>query len=66
MITLQSNLNKSHTPTSTESVLLGKMAYHTKQIRRQCIIDKTLRILLSESWTSRNIIPKMEAILAFL
>ena len=26
----------SHTPTSPEAVLLGKMAYHTKQIRRQC------------------------------
>ena len=28
----------SHTPTSSEAVLLGKMAYHTKQIRRQCTI----------------------------
>ena len=27
----------SHTPTSPEAVLLGEMAYHTKQIRRQCI-----------------------------
>ena len=26
-----------HTPNSPEAVLLGKMAYHTKQIRRQCI-----------------------------
>ena len=26
----------SHTPTSSEAVLLGKMAYHTKQIRREC------------------------------
>ena len=26
----------SHTPTSSGAVLLGKMAYHTKQIRRQC------------------------------
>ena len=26
----------SHTPTSSEAVLLGKMAYHTKQIGRQC------------------------------
>ena len=26
----------SHTPTSPKAVLLGKMAYHTKQIRRQC------------------------------
>ena len=27
----------SHTPTSPEAVLLGKMAYHTKQIHRQCM-----------------------------
>ena len=27
----------SHTPTSSVAVLLGKMAYHTKQIRRECI-----------------------------
>ena len=26
----------SHTPTSPKGVLLGKMAHHTKQIRRQC------------------------------
>ena len=26
----------SHTPTFPEAVLLGKMAYHTKQICRQC------------------------------
>ena len=26
----------SHPHTSAEAVLLGKMAYHTKQIRRQC------------------------------
>ena len=26
----------SHTPTSPGAILLGKMAYHTKQIRRQC------------------------------
>ena len=26
----------SHTPTSPEAVLLGKMVYRTKQIRRQC------------------------------
>ena len=30
----------SHTPTSPEAVLLGKMAYHTKQIRRQCTTTK--------------------------
>ena len=34
----------SHTPTSPEAVLLGKMAYHTKQIRRQC----TRRIFSSQ------------------
>ena len=28
--------HRSHTPTSPEAVLLGKMAHHTKQIRRQC------------------------------
>ena len=26
----------SHTPTSPGAILLGKMAYHTKQIRRHC------------------------------
>ena len=26
----------SHTPTSPGAILLGKMAYQTKQIRRQC------------------------------
>ena len=26
----------SHTPTSPEAILLGKMAHHTKQIRREC------------------------------
>ena len=25
-----------HTPTSPEAILLGKMANHTKQIRREC------------------------------
>ena len=30
----------SHTPTSPEAVLLGKMAYHTKQIRRECTCVK--------------------------
>ena len=29
----------SHTPTSPEAILLGKMAHHTKQIRRECIRD---------------------------
>ena len=27
----------SHTPTSPGTILLGKMAYHTKQICRQCM-----------------------------
>ena len=27
----------SHTPTSPEANLLGKMAHHTKQIRRECM-----------------------------
>ena len=26
----------SHTPTSPEAILLGRMAHHTKQIRREC------------------------------
>ena len=26
----------SHTPTSPGTILLGKIAYHTKQIRREC------------------------------
>ena len=28
----------SHTPTSPGAILLGKMAYHTKQIRRECML----------------------------
>ena len=28
--------HRSHTPTSPEAILLGKMAHHTKQIRREC------------------------------
>ena len=27
----------SHTPTSPEAILLGKMTHHTKHIRRECI-----------------------------
>ena len=30
----------SHTPTSPVAVLLGKMAYHAKQIRRQCMTSR--------------------------
>ena len=29
----------SHTPTSPGTILLGKMAYHTKQIRRECTLQ---------------------------
>ena len=29
----------SHTPTSSEAILLGKMAHHTKQIRRECTYE---------------------------
>ena len=29
----------SHTPTSPGVILLGKMAYHTKQIRRKCMYN---------------------------
>ena len=33
----------SHTPISPEAILLGKMAHHTTQIRRECIRpNKTL------------------------
>ena len=28
----------SHTPTSPGTISLGKMAYHTKQIRRECTL----------------------------
>ena len=34
----------SHTPTSPEAILLGKMAHHTKQIQRECIC---INLLLS-------------------
>ena len=30
----------SHTHTSPGTILLGKMAYHTKQIRRECILKR--------------------------
>ena len=36
----------SHTPTSPEAVLLGKMAHHTKKIRQQCIIIENKSLLL--------------------
>ena len=31
----------SHTPTFPGTISLGKMAYHTKQIRRECIVRRT-------------------------
>ena len=31
--------HRSHTPTSPGTILLGKMAYHTKQIRRKCMYN---------------------------
>ena len=34
--------NGSQTTTSPEAVLLGKMAYHTKQIHRQCSNEKSI------------------------
>ena len=33
----------SHTPTSPEAIILGKMAHHTKQIRRQCMMERGFR-----------------------
>ena len=36
----------SHTPTSPGTSLLGKMAYHTKQIRRECTLNTFLEIKL--------------------
>ena len=43
----------SHTPTSPGAILLGKMAYHTKQIRRQCTCQpksqKWLLVLLKNA-----------------
>ena len=36
----------SHTPTSPGTILLGKMAYHTKQIRREC---NTVNIVSQDS-----------------
>ena len=35
----------SHTPTSPEAILLGKVAHHTKQIRRECIICENVALL---------------------
>ena len=37
-------------PTSPEAILLGKMAHHTKQIRREC----TLYLALEEDQTDFN------------
>ena len=42
----------SHTPTSPEAILLGKMAHHIKQIRRECMflitVNKSLGMYLSK------------------
>ena len=35
----------SHTPTSPEAILLGKMAHHTKQIRRECNLTIFMNIV---------------------
>ena len=42
----------SHMLTSPEAVLLGKMAYHTKQIRRQCTTTKFFVKSLKQSKNS--------------
>ena len=39
----------SHTPTSPEAVLVGKMAHHTKQIRRECIFVRKGDIIPKKS-----------------
>ena len=36
----------SHTPTSPGAILLGKMAYPPKQIRRECIRAYSERLLI--------------------
>ena len=36
--------HESHTPTSTGAILLGKMAYHNKQIRRQSTLTMFLQV----------------------
>ena len=40
----------SHTPTSPEAVLLGKMAHHTKQIRRECILLEIVYLIIKPSY----------------
>ena len=42
----------SHKPTSPRAILLGKMAYHTKQIRRQCTQRKLLNF---ENWVNGEV-----------
>ena len=37
----------SHMPTFYGDILLGEMAYHTKQIRRQCILPKCIHYSLN-------------------
>ena len=41
----------SHTSTSPGTVLLGKMAYHTKQIRRQCRYEIIVTLIEARDWT---------------
>ena len=49
----------SHTPTSPEAILLGKMAYHIKQIRRECIvlINLTMCTVVKPSLHARMKLP---------
>ena len=54
----------SHTPTSPEAVLLGKMAYRTKQIRRECTLRSELSLqtgceILANKGHSQNLINGM-------
>ena len=41
----QGHHHGSHTPTSPEVILLGKMAHHTKQIRRECMYQEKIQNL---------------------
>ena len=40
----------SHTPTSPEAILLGKMAHHTKQIRRECTKSDDCALVKNNLW----------------
>ena len=39
--TMTGHHHGSHTPNSPEAILLGKMAHHTKHIRRECTYNLT-------------------------